>query len=120
MHLKNGYKVLYEVIEDSKRVFKASTTGLFEDAENIASYDIGAFKAVYQRGNELFGIDAEGNETALDAFNKIFVEATSNEETPAPTNIEEPTVEPEVPVAPQSEPEVVDPTDEGEEENIEE
>ena len=111
MNLKNGYKVLYEVIEDSKRVFKASTTGLFKDAEEIVSYDIGAFKVVYQRGNEFFGIDAEGNELRLEAFDKIFVETSSEEDVVTPTNVEEP-------VAPVNEPEIPAEPEKNEEEEI--
>ena len=75
MNLKNGYKVMYEVIEGSERVFSASKTGLFADAEEIARFEIGSYKVVYQRGEEFFGIDAEGVETKLDAFDTIFVEA---------------------------------------------
>ena len=80
MNLKNGYKVMYEVIEGSERVFSASKTGLFADAEEIARFEIGSYKVVYQRGEEFFGIDAEGVETKLDAFDAIFVEATEGEE----------------------------------------
>ena len=79
MNLKNGYKVMYEVIEGSERVFSASKTGLFADAEEIARFSIGSYKVVYQRGTEFFAIDAEGVETRLEAFDKIFVEATSGD-----------------------------------------
>ena len=92
MNLKNGYKVMYEVIEGSERVFSASKTGLFADAEEIARFEIGTYKVVYQRGEEFFGIDAEGVETKLDALDAIFVEATEAEEV-------------EEPIAPVSEPE---------------
>lgn len=100
MNLKNGYKVMYEVIEGSERVFTASKTGLFADAEEIARFDIGSYKVVYQRGNEFFGIDAEGVETSLDAFDKVFVE-TSAEETPPAIDEEEPVV-PEIPTEPEN------------------
>ena len=92
MNLKNGYKVMYEVIEGSERVFSASKTGLFADAEEIARFDIGSYKVVYQRGAEFFGVDAEGVETKLSAFDKIFKESTVEES--------KPTAEPELPVAP--------------------
>ncbi|MBO5712062.1 MAG: hypothetical protein J6R47_04420 [Acholeplasmatales bacterium] len=106
MNLKNGYKVMYEVIEGSERVFSASKTGLFADAEEIARFEIGSYKVVYQRGEEFFGIDAEGVETRLDAFDAIFVEATEVEE-----EVKEPVapvVEPEIPAEPEKteEPEV--------------
>lgn len=84
---------MYEVIEGSERVFSASKTGLFADAEEIARFEIGSYKVVYQRGEEFFGIDAEGVETRLDALDAIFVEATEVEE------------EVEEPVPPVSEPE---------------
>ena len=90
MNLKNGYKTLYEVIESSERVFLASKTGLFADAEEIARFDIGAYKVVYQRGDEFFGIDTEGTETRLEDLDKIFVESVADEEleTELPDNTE--------------------------------
>ena len=89
MNLKNGYKVMYEVIEGSNRVFKASKTGLFADADTIETYPIGSFKVVYQRGNEFFGIDAEGAETKLEALDAIFAEAATEEvEQTEPASVE--------------------------------
>lgn len=97
MNLKNGYKVMYEVIEGSERVFSASKTGLFADAEEIARFELGSYKVVYQRGEEFFGIDAEGVETRLRAFDAIFVENVAEEEEDVEDNI----AEPETPVEPE-------------------
>ena len=105
MNLKNGYKVMYEVIEDSNRVFKASTTGLFEDAESVATYAIGAFKAIFEdEEHMLYGIDAEGAKIYLDDINALFVEGDATTDT-------EEVVEPNVPVEDEKteEPEVVIP-----------
>ena len=103
MNLKNGYKVMYEVIESSERVFLASKSGLFADADEIARFEIGSYKVIYQRGDKVFGVDAEGVETSLDAFDAIFVEATEVEE------------EVEEPVAPEAEPEIPAETEKTEE-----
>lgn len=115
MNLKNGYKTLYEVIEGSERVFSASKTGLFADAEEIARFEIGSYKVVYQRGEEFFGIDAEGVEAKLDAFDTIFVEAEVEEEVEEPVA---PVVEPEIPAEPEKTEEPSDIPEEGTDEEV--
>ena len=95
MNLKNGYKVMYEVIEGSERVFLASKSGLFADADEIARFALGSYKVVYQRGSEFFGIDAEGVETRLEAFDAIFVESVTDVPTEEEEEVETPTEEPE-------------------------
>ena len=101
MNLKNGYKTLYEVVKKGKRIFLATKTGVFADAEEIASFDIGTYKSVYETPEGLFGRTDEGD-VRLDVFDKVFVEATESEDTVEPDNGEdEGTDEP-----------VVDPTDE--------
>lgn len=97
MQLKNGYKVMYEIIEDNKRIFKASTTGVLKDAKEILSIDIGTYKVVYQKGNAIFGIKADGSEIELN-LNEVFVETKEDEVAPASVEVpvEEPTIEPEV------------------------
>lgn len=112
MNLKNDYKTLYEVIEDSNRVFKASKTGFFEDAETVATYAIGAFKAVFEDADHmLYGVDAEGAKIYLDAINALFVEGDATTDT-------EDVVEPELPAEEEKteEPEVVTPEEEATEE----
>ena len=107
MNLKNGYKVLYDVVDGADRVITASKTGSPEGAEEILRTAVGEYKLIYQdaehkiRGS-VTGIPA-ADDKVFTEFDKIFVEATSEEETPAPTNVEEP----EVPATP-----VVDKTDE--------
>ena len=104
MNLKNGYKTLFEVIEDSQRVFLASKTNLFIDAEEIARFDIGTYKVVYQRGAEFFGIDAEGVETKLVAFDKIFIEDEEEVDVAEVTESDPATVD--EPIMPAAEPEL--------------
>ena len=101
MNLKNGYKVLYDAVDGAERVFTASKTGSPEGAEEILRTAMGEYKLIYQdaehkiRGS-VTGIPA-ADDKVFTEFDKIFVEATSNEETPASTQVEEPVVEPEVP-----------------------
>ena len=94
MNLKNGYKVMYEVIEDGKRTFLASKTGVFADAKEIDSFAFGSYKTVYQTTEGLFGRTADGNDIRLEAFDKVFVEDVEDNETVEPTDTTEPTNEP--------------------------
>lgn len=59
MNLKNGYKVLYEVLDTTdgttKRVFKASKTNNIADAETILSVDAGTYKLVYEKDGKFYG-----------------------------------------------------------------
>ena len=92
MKLENGYKVIYEVIDDTNRTFKASKTGSIVDAEVIAEFARGSYKLVYQRGNKLFGSVKNvptDEDVELTDFDKVFVAAEDNntEEIPA---VEEP------------------------------
>lgn len=116
MNLKNSYKVLYDAVDGAERVITASTTGTPEGAEEILRVAMGGYKLIYQdaehkiRGS-VTGIPA-ADDKVFTEFDKVFVEATSNEEAPAPTNVEEPVVEPEVPVTPVVEEPTIDPEEE--------
>jgi len=60
MDLKNGYKVIYEIIENREdagktRVFKASKTGKLIDAETIAEAKIGEYKLIYEKDGSFYG-----------------------------------------------------------------
>ena len=60
MDLKNGYKVLYEVIEDKGdsgkfRIFKASATGTLADAVEILKAKMGTYKLVYEKNGKIYG-----------------------------------------------------------------
>lgn len=105
MNLKNGYKVMYEVINDNSRVIKASKTGCFEDADPITTITKN-YKAVYQRGTDVIGKLADGTEEKID-FDAVLKEA-SPEDIPAPTNLDpQPTPsgdEPDAPNEPQDQP----------------
>ena len=111
MELKNGYKVLYDKVDGEERVILASKTESPEGAEEILRTAMGEYKLIYQdadhkiRGS-VTGIPA-ADDKVFNEFDKVFVEATSNEETPASNQVEEPVVEPEVPATP-----VVDETEE--------
>ena len=94
MNLKNGYKVMYEVIGDDSRVIKASKNGCFEGAEEIATLTT-KYEVVYQRGTEIIGKLANGTEEKID-LDKVLVEAKVEEEV-EPTNVAPASVEPEVP-----------------------
>ena len=116
MNLKNGYKVLYDKVDGAERVFTASKTGTPEGAEEILRTAMGEYKLIYQDADHkirrsVTGIPA-ADDKVFNEFDKVFVEATSNEETPKSTQVEEPkaenpVVEPEVPATP-----VVDETEE--------
>lgn len=83
MDLKNGYKVVYEVIEtrgeDKVRVFKASKTGVFADAEAVAEAKIGEYKLIYEKNGDFYG-SVTGIPTDEDTrfdFDRLFKEANS-------------------------------------------
>lgn len=109
MNLKNGYKVLYDAVDSEERVITASKTGSPEGAEEILRVAKNEYKLIYQNAahkicGSVTGIPA-ADDRVFNEFDKVFVEATSEEETPAPANVEEPqtetpVVEPEVPTAP--------------------
>ena len=79
MNLQNGYKTVYEKVEEDKRVFYASKTGLFKDAEEIAKIDLGQYKLVYEANGKICGsisgIPNKDEDITFDEFEKIFVAA---------------------------------------------
>lgn len=79
MNLQNGYKTVYEKVEEDKRVFYASKTGLFKDAEEIAKIDLGQYKLVYEANGKICGsisgIPNKDKDITFDEFEKIFVAA---------------------------------------------
>ena len=116
MNLKNGYKVLYDAVDGAERVITASKTGSSEGAEEILRTAVNEYKLIYQdaehkiRGS-VTGIPA-ADDKVFTEFDKVFVEDTSEEEAPAPTNIEEP----EVPATPVVDEPEEEPTTDPEEE----
>lgn len=118
MELKNGYKLVYEVVENGVREFRASKTGVpAADDYVITSNTIGANKLVYEYKGNFYGTgdkliptyneDGTPADTSLisaEAFAEVFGEAKEDEATvePAVASVEpevnkEPDVEPEVP-----------------------
>ncbi len=90
MTLKNGYKVIYEVIENREdagltRVFKASKTGVFEDAEVIGEAKIGEYKLIYEKDGKIYGStsgvpsDDAANDFCFEDFEKVFTEAVADD-----------------------------------------
>ena len=120
MNLKNGYKVLYDAVDGAERVITASKTGTPEGAEEILRVAMGGYKLIYQdaehkiRGS-VTGIPA-ADDKVFTEFDKVLVEATSEDETPAPANVEAPAIEPEVPATPAVQEPEEEPTDGSEEE----
>ena len=56
MELKNGYKLIYEIVEEGVRMFKASKTGVpAADDYVITSNTIGANKLVYECKGNFYG-----------------------------------------------------------------
>ena len=62
MNLKNGYKALYEIIENREdgkyRTFKASKTGTFADTKQeqpILEVKAGTYKFVYEKDGKIYG-----------------------------------------------------------------
>jgi len=115
MELKNGYKLIYEVVENGVRKFRASKTGVpAVDDYVITSNTIGTNKLVYEYKGNFYGTgdkfiptyneDGTPADTALisdEAFAEVFVEATE----PVAASVEpeaseepekEPVAEPEI------------------------
>ncbi len=118
MNLQNDYKVLYaEVVENEdkkERVFKASTTGLFADATEVARIEMDKYKLVYEKDGKFYGSEKNvptEKDDCFEAFDEIFVEAEDETETEEPTPEEPKTEEPEEPKV--EEPEAEEPTDKG-------
>ena len=91
MDLKNGYRVMYDRIEGEERVFFASKTGAFEDAEEIVRVPLGTYKAAYEKDGVIYGSPSGTFEDVevINGFEKLFVEAV--EEQPEDnTPVEEP------------------------------
>lgn len=56
MKLENGYKLIYEVVTDGVREFRASTTGIPADDDFVlTSNKIGANRLVYEYKGKLYG-----------------------------------------------------------------
>lgn len=56
MKLENGYKLIYEVIKDGVREFRASQTGVpTEDDYVLTSNKIGENRLIYQYENKFYG-----------------------------------------------------------------
>lgn len=117
MELKNGYKVIYEVVdnEDATRTFYAVNKE--GQAEEIFAATIGQYSLVYEKDGKLYGSEKRvptDKDALINAFDKVFVEATDEAVTPAPAAVEddaEPVAsEPEVPEEPEV-PAVDDPED---------
>ena len=76
MELKNGYKVLYEVIEDGKRTFYADKCNGDAAKQIGGQITIGSYKLVYERDGQIYGsttgIPAE-DDHCFDAFDEVFV-----------------------------------------------
>ena len=84
MNLQNGYKVIYEKAADGMRTFYASKTGFFADAEVIAEAEIGKYKLIYEKDGKFFGSETglpTEDDYCFEAFDKVFVEQSSEEET---------------------------------------
>lgn len=75
MELKNGYKVLYEVIDGNTRTFYADKRD-GSDVTTVGAFNIGDYKLVYEIGGKIYGsktgIPAE-NDDRFDAFDKVFI-----------------------------------------------
>ena len=75
MNLKNGYKTLFEVVEDGNRIFYASKTTSIEDAVEVASYPVNSVKVIYQdKDHKFYGINKDGSAVNLKAINTFFTE----------------------------------------------
>lgn len=108
MELKNGYKVIYEVVdnEDATRTFYAVNKE--GQAEEIFTATIGKYSLVYEKDGQLYGSEKRvptDKDVLLDAFDKVFAEATSEAATPVPA-VEEGDAEPAATEPETSEPEV--------------
>lgn len=118
MELKNGYKLVYEVVEGGVREFRASKTGVpAADDYVITSNTIGANKLIYEYKGNFYGTgdkfiptyneDGTPADEALisaEAFAEVFGEVEEADATAEPAVAsaepevnEEPDVEPEVP-----------------------
>lgn len=83
MTLKNGYKVIYEEIKDGKRIFRASKTGVFADAEVIAEAEIGKYKLIYEKDGRFYGSETgvpTDDDYCFEAFDKVFKEEVKEDE----------------------------------------
>lgn len=133
MKLENGYKLIYEVIENGTRSFKASKTGV--PAENdyvLMTCEIGANKLVYENNGKFYGTgakfvptyneDGTSADTQLitdEAYAEVFVAKTDAAEVAVTESVEEepaanadPVVDPEVESEGDAEELVIDPEDE--------
>lgn len=116
MELKNGYKVIYEVVdnEDASRTFYAVNKE--GQSEEIFAATIGQYSLVYEKDGKLYGSEKRvptDKDVLLNAFDKVFVEATDETAAPAPAvedDAEPVASEPEAPEVPEV-PAVDDPED---------
>ena len=84
MDLKNGYKVIYEETTDKERTFYASTTGLFEGADEIVKAGIGQYKLIYEKDGDIYGSETgvpAANDYCFEGFRAVFKEAEPAEST---------------------------------------
>lgn len=102
MKLENGYKLIYEVVDNGVREFRASKTGVPTDDDFvITSNTIGANKLIYQYEGKFYGTgdnfvptyneDGTPADDALitdEAFAEVFVAKTVEEETDEPSKDE--------------------------------
>lgn len=86
MNLQNGYKVLFEKAEADKRVFSASKTGFFADAEAVAEFEIGKYKLIYEKNGKIYcsesGTPADSDQPT-EVFDKVFADSELAEDEPA-------------------------------------
>ena len=92
MNLQNGYKVIYEKIEDGKRTFLASKTGLFADAEVITEATIGEYKLIYEKDGSFYGSTTglpSDEDYRFEGFDKVFKAAAEAAEATTVEEVEE-------------------------------
>lgn len=96
MNLQNNYKVLYAEAIEGNRVFKASETGFYADAKEIASIEMNKYKLVYEKDGKFYGSEENvptDNDTCFDAFDQLFVEKEDSDTENEP-EVTEPSDEP--------------------------
>ena len=78
MNLQNDYKVIFEKVADGERSFYASKTGVFADAELIATVSMGEYKLIYEKAGMIYGsttgIPAE-DDHCFEEFKAVFESA---------------------------------------------
>lgn len=74
MNLQNGYKVLYAEAVDGNRIFKASKSGTLNDADTIATVEIGKYRLIFEKDGSIFGSESGRVEDGvhIEAFDNVF------------------------------------------------